>query len=130
MKLLTHIQPRADGTVIYTSDKARIVFAADETGLLVAEVADGDLIAKMLLSPNFEPADESDYAAAEALVNAASGKGAGLVAVDDLTGGALGDDGEEDDEPADEVAPGGLPQEANTPPKALPGKGKGAARKK
>jgi hypothetical protein len=129
MKLLTHIQPRADGTVIYSSDKARIVFAADETGMLVAEVADSDLIAKMLLSPNFEPADESDYAAAEALVNAASGRGAGLVAVDDLTGDALDDD-EEDDEPADEVAPGGLPQEANTPPKALPGKGKGAARKK
>jgi len=103
MKLITLIAPRADGVVVVRDDAGKaIVFASEAPGgPLVANVADEALVAKLLLTENFEPADEADFQAAEVLLDAVGGQARG----------------EEDDDFEDEGDPNALPVEANTPPK-------------
>ena len=98
MKLQTSIPPRRDGTVKVTGqDRQTYVFAAGPDGELTADVADEATVAHLLATGNFWPADEADQEQALELVKQAQG-----------------DDEDEDDEDEPE---GGLPVEANTPPK-------------
>lgn len=98
MKLQTNIPPRRDGTVtVLGQDRQTYVFAADDEGLLSADVADEATVAALLATGHFWPADADDAQQALALVKQAQG-----------------DDEDEDDEDEPE---GGLPVEANTPPK-------------
>lgn len=97
MKIETDIQPRRDGTVsVVAPSGARIVFAADETGALVADVEDQGDLAFLLALADFAPADEADHVQAEAVLRSDLG-------VDDL-----------DDDEGDENA---APVEVATPPK-------------
>lgn len=101
MKLQTNIPPRRDGTVtVLGQDRQTYVFAADDEGLLSADVADEATVAALLATGNFWPADESDAELALALVKEA-----------EKTARA------EDDEDDEDEPEGGLPVEANTPPK-------------
>lgn len=98
MKLQTNIPPRRDGTVTALGqDRQTYVFAADDEGVLSADVADEATVAALLATGHFWPADADDAEQALALVKQAQG-----------------DDEDEDDEDEPE---GGLPVEANTPPK-------------
>lgn len=98
MKLQTNIPPRRDGTVtVLGQDRQTYVFAADDEGLLSADVTDEATVAALLATGHFWPADADDSEQALALVKQAQG-----------------DDEDEDDEDEPE---GGLPVEANTPPK-------------
>lgn len=110
MKLQTEIKPRRDGTV--TVDGAhgkKYTFAADESGDLVCDV-DDETAANLLTGGLFFPADPADYDAAIAL------------SVD-----SADEDDEEDD---DEDEPmGGLPMEAETPPKQIRKAGPGRPKK-
>jgi hypothetical protein len=108
MKLLTHIKPRASGTVTLKGDDgAELVFIPDDQGLLVCDVTHEPTVARLLTMENFEPYDEADYDAAIALAQSAAPDDEGVDGVDDL----------EDDIPADLNA---LPLEANTPTKPAP----------
>ena len=108
MKLLTHIKPRASGTVTLKGDDgAELVFTADDQGLLVCDVTHEPTVARLLTMENFEPYDEADYDAAIALAQSAAPEDDGVDGADDLP----------DDLPPDLNA---LPVEANTPPKAAP----------
>lgn len=116
MKLLTLIKPRNDGTVRVTLDGNNYVFAPEAKGAaLTAEVENEDHIVRLLLTEQFEPADESDHEAAEALLSQVAGGD------DDQ-----GDDDQGDDQ--DESNPNAPPIEAHTPPKAP--KAPAGARKK
>jgi len=98
VKLQTNIPPRRDGTVtVLGQDRQTYVFAADDEGLLSADVADEATVAALLATGHFWPADADDAEQALALVKQAQG--------DD-------EDEDDDDEPED-----ALPVEANTPPK-------------
>ena len=102
MKLQTNIPPRRDGTVtVLGQDRQTYVFAADDEGLLSADVADEATVAALLATGHFWPADADDAQQALALVKQAHGD----------------DDDEDDDEPED-----ALPVEANTPPKRRGGR--------
>lgn len=123
MKLLTNIKPRADGVVYATGcTGTKYAFRDDGTGILVADVADQRDVAQLLELEAFEPADEADFEAAEALLEA--GKAA---LADDAS-----DDLDFDDDPD---APLPAPLEANTPPvtddgePAKPAGKKGAGRR-
>lgn len=97
MKLQTNIPPRRDGTVtVLGQDRQTYVFAADDEGLLSADVADEATVAALLATGHFWPADADDAQQALALVKQAQGD----------------DEDEDDDEPED-----ALPVEANTAPK-------------
>jgi hypothetical protein len=97
VKLQTNIPPRRDGTVaVLGQDRQTYVFAADDEGLLSADVADEATVAALLATGHFWPADADDAQQALALVKQAQGD----------------DDDEDDDEPED-----ALPVEANTAPK-------------
>ena len=99
MKLQTNIPPRRDGTVtVLGQDRQTYVFAADDEGLLSADVADEATVAALLATGHFWPADADDAEQALALVKQAQG--------DDE------DDEDDEDEPED-----ALPVEANTAPK-------------
>jgi hypothetical protein len=74
------------------------VFAADDEGLLSADVADEATVAALLATGHFWPADADDAEQALALVKQAQGD-------------------DEDDEDDEDEPEGGLPVEANTPPK-------------
>ena len=103
MKLQTNIPPRRDGTVtVLGQDRQTYVFAADDEGLLSADVADEATVAALLATGHFWPADADDAQQALALVKRAQG-----------------DDEDEDDE---EEPQDGLPVEANTPPKRRGGR--------
>ncbi len=105
MKLQTSIKPRRDGTVtVLGQDRQTYVFAADDEGLLSADVADEATVAVLLATGNFWPADESDAELALALVKEAEKT-------------ARAEDGDDDDEDDEDEPDGGLPVEANTPPK-------------
>lgn len=110
MKLLTSIPARRDGCVNVTLPATRqdIKFLPDASGALVADVTDEADVAALLRLETFEPADERDFDAAEALLGKA-------VAADE----SEDDDGTDDDDSDefDEVLNGGAPIEANTPPK-------------
>lgn len=105
MKIQTHIRPRSNGTVIVRNAAGQpFLFKADENGALVCDIEDPALAAMLLCrADDFEPADPADFQAAQALVK-----------------DVVGDDGEDDDDDDDdgEAVLGGLPLEANTPPKA------------
>ncbi|MEY4073543.1 MAG: hypothetical protein RJA29_900 [Pseudomonadota bacterium] len=99
MKLQTNIPPRRDGTVtVLGQDRQTYVFAADDEGLLSADVADEATVAALLATGHFWPADADDAEQALALVKQAQGD-------------------DEDDEDDEDEPEGGLPVEANTPPK-------------
>jgi phosphosulfolactate phosphohydrolase-like enzyme len=112
MKLLTTLKPRRDGTVVLRSAdmKTAFVFSPDENGDLVADVTDEALVATCLASGNFQPADEEDFAAAEAM----------LKKIEEEQAPKDGDDDGDDDE----ADPNALPVEANTPPVAHATSGK------
>lgn len=106
MKLLTNIAPRSDGAVIFAkpagaTPAARITFSLDlQSGNLVADVADDDVIAWLLGTGNCEPADEADFERADALLPKREAE----------------DADEDEDEGFSESPNGGLPVEAMTPP--------------
>ena len=115
MKLICNVPQRRGGNPVKAKGPsgAEYTFAVDEEdGLMKGEVPDeGDVAYLLALGDSFEPADESDFNRAEALLaeeearrKAEAGEGDG----DD------GDDGEDDDEPIDPDSP---PLEANTPAK-------------
>lgn len=105
MKLQTFIKPRADGTVkVFGEDSQKYTFTADADGALVCDVVCEATAARLLASGNFEPVDAADFDKAIALSMAAAPQD---------------DDAEEaDDDFTEEVVPGGLPVESNTPPVA------------
>lgn len=112
MKLQTSIKPRREGVVrVMGLDGKAITFAADETGALVADVDHPPTVAHLLKLGSFEPVDLEDFGTAVSIVRGAA------------TGDADALDDDDDDGPDDEAPAGGLPVEANTPPKAKPGKG-------
>lgn len=111
MKLLTSIKPRRDGVVRATFADKTYTFAADASGDLVGDVDDREALAALLATGNFAPYDEGDLAAA---VQIARGSNAD----------AEGDEDEFDGD--DEIPAGSLPLEANTPPAAIPGRGRKA----
>jgi hypothetical protein len=99
VKLQTNIPPRRDGTVtVLGQDRQTYVFAADDEGLLSADVADEATVAALLATGHFWPADADDAEQALALVKQAQGD-------------------DEDDEDDEDEPEGGLPVEANTAPK-------------
>lgn len=106
MKIETSIKPRKDGTVRVGVDKDTYVFKADESGVLVADVENEAHISFLLgRGDDFLPADEADFAAADALIAAGNPSG------DDDEGDAPDDDDEDQDpnaapieEPASVVA--------------------------
>lgn len=119
MKLLTHIKPRTDGTVIFVGDdgeKYTFRADADADGVMTCDVEDEATLTRLLGLQNFEPADEADYEKANAL--------AGSAKTDTDP-----DDGDDldDDLPPDLNA---LPVEANTPRKPAPMVQKGAKPRK
>lgn len=125
MKLQTSIKPRRNGTVnVAGLDGKTYTFVADDTGALVCDVDHDPTVAHLLKLRDFEPADLGDFGAAEAMLKgAAAGDG------DDDSDDDVDDDDPEDAPGAlDEAPAGGLPVEANTPPKARPGKGGKKAR--
>lgn len=101
MKLQTEIKPRRDGTVIVDGvNGKKYVFVADEvSGDLVCDVDDA-AAAALLAGGLFFPADPADYDAAIVL---SSDQG--------------DDEGDDDGDDEGEEAVGGLPVEADTPPK-------------
>lgn len=108
MKLLTTIKPRTDGAVIVRDSTGKPhVFKRDDEGLLVCDIEDPALVGRLLLSNSFAPLDDADHQAAEQLMRDAGGG-------DD----EQGDDDDGFDGDPDEVPPGSLPVEANTPPVA------------
>lgn len=124
MKLLTTIAARRDGTVsvVLPVTRGQARFQPDESGALVADVADPADVAALLRLGTFEPYDERDFEVAEALLGEATR----------VDGGVTNDEGRDDDDDdgnEDEIVNGGLPVEANTPPKgdAPPVEGAGAA---
>ena len=102
MKLQTNIKPRKDGLVIARVGDQVLEFAKDSaSGELVCEIESKSVIAHLLATGNFYPADEHDFSAADSLLD-------GSGASEDDDHGEGGDDA------------GGmeaLPIEANTPPK-------------
>lgn len=111
MKLLTTIKPRGNGTVIVRDSAGNAhVFKPDDAGALVCEIEDQALVGRLLAGEMFEPADEADHQAAEALLRNAISKPGEF--------GEGDDDGDDFDGDPDEVPDGALPEEANTPPVA------------
>lgn len=123
MKLETSIKPRRDGTVKLSGlDGSVTVFTVQDDGAIVGDVTHEGTLVHLLTNRAdvFWPADESDYAAAQALLDA-QGQDADLR--------APGADPDDDD---DEVMlpPGADPLvEAKTPPAAIPGRKPRASRK-
>ena len=109
MKLETSIKPRRDGVVrVEIAGLEPIVFENDGAGNLVAEVPDS-AVPQLLATHNFYPADEADYHRAMSAAMASQSE-------------------DEDDDDDDDVG-GGLPVEANTPPKPAKKPRKAAAAK-
>jgi hypothetical protein len=98
MKLETTISPRKDGVVNVEFGKVKYVFAADEEGRLVADVDEESIIANLLNSGNFIPADDADFEVAALIAAPAE------------------ESDEDDDEDSDEEELNGLPVEEQTPP--------------
>lgn len=120
MKLHTNIAPRKSGILLVTGvDKFVYTFSADETDVLASDVESPDVVAQLVATRNFWPADEADFDAAMRLARSVDGDG------DD-------DDDDGDDGEADAII--GVPFESNTPPAsfkpAAKGKGKGNGKAK
>lgn len=104
MKIETSIIARRDGHVnVKTPGGTAIVFAADDTGRLVADVEDQKDVAWLLSLGDFVPADEGDYVQAESVLREEAG-------IDDL--------------PDDEGDENAAPVELATPPKTRARKAK------
>ena len=104
MKLQTSIKPRRDGTLrVSGQDSQTFVFAPGPDGELVCDVTDEALVAQLIGTDNFWPADPDDYDAALKLASAESDDGA--------------DDSDDVDSESD-PALNALPVEAETPPAA------------
>lgn len=111
MKLLTSIPARRNGvvSVLLPVSRQNLEFKPDESGALVADVADPADVAALLLLETFEPYDERDFDEARRIL-----------------GDAVGNTSPEDDDPEgreddpddfSETPNGGMPVEANTAPK-------------
>jgi hypothetical protein len=102
MKLETSIQLRADGSTVMALGHK---FVLDrQSGLVVGDVENEEVIAALLKTGNFFPVDEADHEIAAALV-------------DMLAGGEKSDSDEsEDDDSDDDADLNALPVEAGTPP--------------
>ena len=132
MKLQTFIKPRRNGVVnVMGQDGQTYTFSdLDADGALVCDVACEATVARLLASGDFEPCNEDDIQRAIDLSIA------GTLQSDADDADKQGDPDDEafgDDD--DEVSPGALPIEANTPPKPkapakAPAKGGAAAKKK
>lgn len=108
MKLLTYIQPRRDGTVIYRdASGAPHTFVRSQSGDMVCDIADESTAVKMLMTDHFAPAMPEDFERANELIEAAARAVRAAPTVMDAE-----DDDDDDDRP-DMAAP---PQEAHTPP--------------
>lgn len=108
MKLQTYIQPRRDGVVnLVGEDGQKYVFKPDTDGVLVCDVTCEATIARLLASGNFEPVNADDFDKAIELSKSVASQDEHDIDPDDL-----------DDDFTEEVSPGGLPVEANTPPGA------------
>jgi hypothetical protein len=104
MKLRTMIPPRRTGVVNITGDDGQLyVFKADADGDLVCEVPHEPTVKRLLAQGYCEPFSEDDFEAAIALVK-----------VEPELDPA--DPDSEPDDFSEELAPGGLPIESNTPP--------------
>lgn len=94
MKIETSILPRKDNTVRAVASSATIVFAADESGRLVADVENQADLAFLLSLGDFFPADEADHVQAESVLRTETG-------ADDLPD----DDGDENAAPIEVATP-------------------------
>lgn len=111
MLVQTTIKPRRDGTVkVIGQDGSKLDFVANESGDLVCDVEDKETLKKLLANGAFIPYDEKDFEAAEELVVEAEEEAKG----EDDEGPEASDDDEET-----EIVNGGLPIEAETPPKRM-----------
>ena len=117
MKLVTTIHPRADGTVIvHGNDGNDYTFEVNEHGELACDVACDDTVTMLVNTGNFFPFDSDDYAAA---LRHLGGEGEGEGDNDndnDNDGDGDEADGDGDGDGGDA---GGLPLEAETPPKSF-----------
>lgn len=102
MKLLTNIPPRRDGTVKLTEAGVTYVFAADAVGDLVCEISDEALVARLLGSDDYQPADEADFDQAAEILAAAKAAAESSIDVDQVSGeaDASGDADDLDDDDA------------------------------
>lgn len=101
MKLHTSIKKRRDGTVRATASNGHTFeFVANAVGELECDVTDAALVARLLATEQFWPADENDFSSAESLIK----------------GGHDDTDDDEDDILLSQ------PVEALTPPKPKPAK--------
>jgi hypothetical protein len=108
MKLKTEIPPRKNGTLVLTGPNGvEYTCVLDEDGDLAVEVGDEEFAHQLIASGNFHPANQEDYDAVLAILDA----------------GAESDDEDDDEIQSDPMAP---PIEANTPlsPKNPKGKGR------
>ena len=114
MKLQTYITPRKDGTInVVGDDGQKYVFTADTDGALTCDVHCESTIARLLASGDFEPVNADDFDKAIELSKVGAGQDEFDIDPDDIDG-----------EFSEEVAPGGMPVEANTPPVARKAKQK------
>lgn len=122
MKLLTTIQPRSNDTVTYTdmskgAKNARTyVFARDaETGELVCDIEDDEVVGKLLFAGDFEPLHEEDHERADELCAEQEAKASAEAQRSGRSaGGKVVSAGADDT--FTETVNGGLPVEANTTP--------------
>lgn len=102
MLILTSIKPRTSGVVIAREGETVYTFAPDAAGDLVCDVHDEAVVRRLLLTGLFEPANETDFSRAEAVMAA----------------GDAADGEDEDDDADDEGNEDALPIEAHTAPVA------------
>lgn len=122
MKLHTSIAPRRDGTVRATGkDGSVFVFAPGTDGELSCDVTDPVLVANLLSTEQFWPADANDFDSAASLFQAPKPDGDKDQLPDDDEPGE--DDGDDEGEPVNMNA---MPVEANTAPVVKPPKKAGA----
>ena len=123
MKIGTSIKPRRDGVVnLVGKSGLPYAFVNDGTGMLCAEISDEDDLRAVLTNGDFFPADDADLPEAEAIVRTLAGD-EDETPTDDPAKPAAADTVLDlpDDDPVDLAA---MPVEANTPPAAMPGRGK------
>jgi hypothetical protein len=119
MKLTTDIKPRKDGTITVKTASNVYKFSADESGMLVAEVNEGD-VGFLLDTGNFYPADEADI---EAGIAAVSGPQDEIADEADIEAGIAAVSGPQD-EIADEAGSESPQADEPTAPKLGKKKGK------
>ena len=74
MKIETSIKPRRDGTVNVDTPDGVVVFRADESGVMVADVESAQAQAFLLArADDFIPADDADFEVANSLLTQGTG---------------------------------------------------------